>query len=142
VDPRGAAIAAGCPSRPRCGGPRGDAVDGALGTYDFCLEHPEDARLLALFRREDFLTSDLPLGLLGELDELNEPAMQAAKRLTRQIFGRADRVGVDLVLCAVIDLPYGFARRYLESGDQPPVARRTALASAVRAIVSENVRSD
>jgi AcrR family transcriptional regulator len=115
-------------------------IDGALGTYDFCLEQPEDARLLALFRREDFLTSDLPPGLLRELDHLNEPAMEAAKRLTRQIFGRTDRVGVDLVLCAVIDLPYGFARRYVESGDQPPGARRAALASAVRAI-SENVRS-
>ena len=40
-----------------------------------------------------------------------------------------------LILCAVIDLPYGFARRYLETGDRPPARRREALATAVRATI-------
>jgi hypothetical protein len=39
--------------------PLAAVVSAALGSYDFCLDHAEDARLLTLFRREDFLSADL-----------------------------------------------------------------------------------
>jgi AcrR family transcriptional regulator len=110
-------------------------VAAALGTYDFCTRHPDDARLLSLFRREDFLAAGLPAELRSEVESINDAALEAAKEAARLIFGRR-RCGVDLVLAAGVDLPYGLARPYLEAGRKPPPARRERIPHAARAILA------
>lgn len=112
-------------------------VVGALGSYDFCADHPDDARLLSLFRRQDFLTADLPAEIHTEIDEINDAALALAREVTRLLFGRASRAGVSLVLAAAVDLPYGLARPYLEAGRRPPEVRRKRIPAAVRAMLSE-----
>jgi AcrR family transcriptional regulator len=111
-------------------------VAAALGTYDFCAREPDDARLLSLFRREDFLSSDLPAELHREIEAINDSAMAAAREVARLLFGRAGRSGVDLVLAAAVDLPYGLARPYLQAGRMPPAGRRERIPAAVRAMLA------
>jgi hypothetical protein len=111
-------------------------VAAALGTYDFCTRQPDDARLLSLFRREDFLSSDLPVELHHEIKTINYGAMSTAREVARLLFGRAASSGVDLVLAAAVDLPYGLARPYLEAGRKPPVGRRERIPAAVRAMLT------
>jgi AcrR family transcriptional regulator len=112
-------------------------VSAALGTYDFCASHPEDARLLSLFRREDFLASGLPSEIRGEIESINDTALGAAKKVARLLFGPSKRSGVDLVLAAAVDLPYGLARPYLQAGRRPPTGRRERIPGAVRAILAD-----
>jgi AcrR family transcriptional regulator len=112
------------------------AVAAALGTYDFCVAEPEDARLLAVLRREDFLERELPEQLHRELRTLNDPALAGAKELARGLFGRADSASVDLVLAATVDVPYGLARPYLEASSTPPRGRRARLPDAVRTMLT------
>lgn len=52
--------------------------------------------------------------------------------LARALFGRADSRTRDLVLLAIVDMPHGFARRQIQSGQRTP-ARRERLAAAVAA---------
>jgi AcrR family transcriptional regulator len=110
-------------------------VSAALGSYDFCLDYPEDARLLALFRREDFLSADLPGELHEELLHVNDAALGAAREAAKRLFGRASRSAVDLVLAAAVDVPYGLARPYLEAQTTPPPQRRDCISGAARAIL-------
>ncbi len=117
--------------------PRPALVAAGLGTYDFCVAHPQDARLLALFSRADFLAAGLPAELDREMHELNDEVMVAVRDLCRRLFGRATREESDLVLAAAVDLPFGLARRYLEIGAQPPRARRDMVAVGVRALIAE-----
>jgi AcrR family transcriptional regulator len=113
------------------------AVEGALGTYDFCLAHPKDARLLAQFRREDFVASDLPPELYRELEALNE-AGDSNGEAAHQADLRPRRSGRDGPRAVRRRRPaLQFARRYLESGDRPSAALRAALAIAVRAMLTE-----
>jgi AcrR family transcriptional regulator len=112
-------------------------VAAALATYDFCFRRPDDARLLALFSRSDFLAAGLPGELNEELVRLNDAAMDAMRHLSRRLFGRAARRELDLVLACAVDLPYGLARRYLETGARPPSSRRAAVATGVRAMLTE-----
>lgn len=114
-------------------------IAGALGTYDFCAREPGDARLLSLFRREDFLASDLPAELHTEVEAINDPALAAAREVARRLFGRASRDGVDLVLAAAVDLPYGLARPYLAAGRKPPAGRRERIPAAVRAMLTDGL---
>lgn len=115
-------------------------VAGALGTYDFCARQPDDARLLSLFRREDFLAADLPAELHAEIERINDSALAAAREVARRLFGRASRAGVDIVLAAAVDLPYGLARPYLAAGRKPPAGRRERVPAAVRAMLTDGLR--
>ena len=118
-----------------------DALDAAVGAapsvYDFCVQHPADARLLLAFRRSDLLAGPLTDSAKEELERLNEPVHQTIASLARRLYGRAGRANADLVLMAVFDLPHGAARWPLLAGVKPPAARRTALAAAVRAALRQ-----
>jgi hypothetical protein len=98
----------------------------------------EDAVLLGSFRRADFAAADHGEQLRAELERVNEPVEEPLRELARALFGRADRTAVDLVLLALVDLPYGFARRHLDAGTMPPPARRGSLEAAVRAVLASD----
>jgi AcrR family transcriptional regulator len=118
-----------------------DALDAAIGAalsvYDFCVQHPADARLLLAFRRSDLLAAPLTDSAKEELKQLNEPVHETIASLARRLYGRAGRNKADLVLMAVFDLPHGAARRPLLAGEEPPASRRAALAAAVRAVLRQ-----
>jgi AcrR family transcriptional regulator len=109
------------------------AVAAALSVYDFCVEHPADARLLLAFRRSDLLAGPLTEQAREELERLNEPVQKAITELARRLYGRAGSSRVDLLLLALFDLPHGAVRRPLLAGQRLSPGRRTALAAAVRA---------
>jgi AcrR family transcriptional regulator len=111
-------------------------VDAALASYEFCIRRPDDARLLALFSRSDFLSTELPADLHEELVHLNNAALDAVRQLGVRLFGRAARPEVALVLACAVDLPYGLARRYLDTAARPPSSLQTAVAAGVRAMLS------
>ena len=115
--------------------PRRAAVDAALSIHDFVREHPEDARLLASFRREDLLHDATSRRLTRELDDLNRPLFDAVKELARRVFGRATTETVERTTLAVIDLPIGAMRRHLVAGTDPPARLREQLETAVRAVL-------
>lgn len=66
---------------------------------------------------------------------MNEPIEAPLGRLARRLSGRRGKAGLDLALLAVVDMPYGFAKRYLGSDATPPPERRERLATAARAVL-------
>ena len=112
------------------------AVTVVLALYDFCVADPPDAVLLASFRQADFTRLRLEPELAEDLARLNEGIEPLVDRLARACYGRADARTRDLVHLVVADLPYGLARRHLESGRRPPPSRRAAVAAAARAILT------
>jgi AcrR family transcriptional regulator len=109
----------------------------ALALYDFCLREPGEALVLATVRAEDLLERGLGAELEHELLGANAGVMPLIDRLARRCFGRADARGRDLLLLAIVDLPYGAARRHLERGSAAEAARRKALAAAVEAMLAQ-----
>ncbi|HEY1690333.1 MAG TPA: TetR/AcrR family transcriptional regulator [Solirubrobacteraceae bacterium] len=115
--------------------PAAGVIAAALALYDFCLEHREDALLLGAFRRRDLERAELPGELREELKQVNEPIERPLGELVRRLLGSKSRASLDIVLLAVVDLPYGFARRYLDGEGSPPPERRERLAAAVEAVL-------
>lgn len=117
--------------------PIASPVQAALALYDFCLANREDALLLGAFRRSDLEHAQLPEELRHELSAANEPIEAPLSRLVARLSGRRDdSAGLELALLAIVDLPFGFARRYLDGDATPPLGRREHLAVAVQALLN------
>jgi AcrR family transcriptional regulator len=112
-------------------------VGAALSVYDFCLDHPADARLLLSFRREDLAGGRLDPDQITELEHLNEPVAAVVKNLARRLYGRASRRSLDRVITAVFDLPHGAVRRPLTNREELLPQRREAVEAAVRAVIAD-----
>jgi AcrR family transcriptional regulator len=119
------------------GDPTEAAVAAALSPFDFCREHPADARLLASFGREELLGVTPEGPLADELGELNRPVERAVMQMAKRLYGSRSRRALDRTLLAVFDLPYGAARRYLLRGATLPPGLRGDLDTAVRAVIAQ-----
>ena len=111
------------------------AVGAALSVYDFCVEHPADARLLLSYGPDDLARGRIEPRQRVELERLNEPVMAVVRNLAGRLYGRASRRSVDRVLMAVFDLPHGAARRPLMNGETLSPERRDGVEAAVRAVL-------
>ncbi len=120
------------------GAPRDVCLAVALALYDHCLREPADAALLGSFRVADLLRLQLDPGLADELRRVNDPIDRLMGRLSRAVFGRADRDARDLLLLACVDLPFGAATRHVRDGARAPRRRRERLALAVAAALEES----
>ncbi len=112
-------------------------VGAGLSVYDFCVDHPADARLLLSFRPEDLAGGRLDLDQITELQSLNEPVEAVVKNLARRLYGRASRRSLDRVIMAVFDLPHGAVRRPLTNGEKLLPQRREAVEAAARAVIAD-----
>jgi AcrR family transcriptional regulator len=113
------------------------AVDAARRLVAFTRAEPEDARLLASFRREELIGGELAPELARELDALNRPLEFAIKQLSKRLYGSARGEGLRRVLLAVVDLPLAAVRRYLLLGRSVPADVDAHLERAVRAVLSQ-----
>lgn len=112
--------------------PRRAAVDAALSIFDFARQYPDDARLLASFRREDLIHRARSAGLVRRLKGLNRPLEDGLRDLTRRLFRKTTRTSVGQTMLAVIDVPMGAMRRYLLTGKEPPLWMRTQIEAMVK----------
>jgi len=87
-------------------------------TVRWTREHPVDARVLLLHRRED-LVARWPDELGEELADLNEPVVRAVRAYYTRRYGaeRADRIAG--VRFALLELPYAAVRAHLSRGSLP-----------------------
>ncbi|MDT0308692.1 TetR family transcriptional regulator [Streptomyces sp. DSM 44917] len=97
-------------------------------------EHPGEARLLLLHRRED-LVRRWPRELGEELAGLNDAVADALRGHARALYGRASKEAVERVTFALVDIPYAAVRRRLASGEPlPPTLERMAVAACRAAL--------
>jgi AcrR family transcriptional regulator len=109
----------------------GDAEAAALHTPGWCREHPAEAAMLLLHRRED-LTARWPAELGDDLEGLNA---QASAALTAFGAGHPD-LDRERLIFAVIDVPYGAVRRYLLERRSPPALVDELIVTTCRAVLS------
>lgn len=104
------------------------AVAAALSIFDFCREHPADARLLALFGREELIGVSPTGPLTDELAELNRPVQQAVLGMAKRLYGNRTRRALDRTWPAVFDL-VAQVHSLSSAGFEPGRARNRCLTS-------------
>lgn len=96
------------------------ALGAALYNVAWTREHPNEARVLLLYRRED-LASRWPEELGEELAALNDEVQRAVRAHAIRRYGeRSSPEALRRVVFALIDVPYAAGRRHLINGEAPP----------------------
>jgi AcrR family transcriptional regulator len=113
-------------------------LDAALFTPRWVRQHPKDARVLILHRREDVVSDDWPVPVRYRADALGGELSRGLRNFTRKVFGTTNRTALRKTTLAVVDVPYAAVRRHIAVGEAPPAMLDELIANAYRAIMAED----
>ena len=97
----------------------------------------EGARIMLLYRREDFLGDGWPPEMTAEAERLGKQVSDRLADITRRLFGRNTAAARHIATFAILDLPFSAVRRFVAAGEAPPALVdqlvSTAYATAIKA---------
>ena len=133
----------------RLAGPVPPAAGQAAGLYmaQRVRENPDEARLLLLHRREDFVDRGWPVKLRRRAEGLQQQVEAELRAFSQRLCGRADARTVRVVSYAVVEAPLAAVRRHVVANESPPPyvdeLIRVTYDAALRLLgVSERTASD
>jgi AcrR family transcriptional regulator len=83
-------------------------------------EHPREARLLLLHRREDFVDRGWPPALRRRAEQLGRQVEGELQAFSRRLCGQDDARTVRIVTYAVLEAPLAAVRRHVAAKEHPP----------------------
>jgi AcrR family transcriptional regulator len=98
----------------------GDGLKAALHTPAWVRDHPDEARLLLLYDRKDFLQGEWPRELRERVTEMTRRIEAGSRRWARVIFGKDGHDEVRLAQFLISELPVAVVRQHLLRGERPP----------------------
>jgi AcrR family transcriptional regulator len=106
----------------RLGGPRPRQAGLAAALYmaQRVREQPQEARLLLLHRREDFVDRGWPGAMRRRAEQLGQQVESELRAFTRRLCGREDARSVRSVAYAVVEAPFAAVRRHVAANESPP----------------------
>jgi AcrR family transcriptional regulator len=117
--------------------------DAAQAARDAALSLPrsvradfEGARILLLYRREDFLSGGWPPEMTAEAARLGQQVADTLSRITRRLFGGDGKSYRLTTTFAVLDVPFAAVRRHVAANQRPPAQVDALIIAAVDAILS------
>jgi len=117
-----------------------DAEDGlaaALHTPTWAREHLDEARLLLVFEREDFVAGAWPEGLRERVAEMNRLMENGALRRAHAVFGRDGPEERRLAQFLIAEVPVAAVRQHLKRREPPPPIVDRLIATTYQAIVAD-----
>jgi AcrR family transcriptional regulator len=97
----------------------------------------EGARIMLLYRREDFLSDGWPPAMKAEAERLGAQVIECLGLMTRRLFGRNTAAARQVTTFATLDLPFSAVRRYVARGEPPPKQLDALIERAYRAITDD-----
>jgi AcrR family transcriptional regulator len=114
------------------------AVHAALYMPGWVRGHMNEARLLLLHRREHFVSGEWPDELVQRADALKGQMVQALKAYSRRRFGTVSRSRLERSRFAMLDVPFGAVKPYVQEAKPPPRLIDELIEQTVRAVLGEN----
>jgi AcrR family transcriptional regulator len=115
----------------------GDGLKAALHTPAWVRKHPDQARLLLLYDRKDFLHGEWPQDLRERVADMTRRMESASKQWARAIFGKDGRDEVRLAQFLVSELPVAVVRQHLVRGERPPPLVDRIIRAAYGAVLAD-----
>src|SRR5579871_3504464 len=115
----------------------GDGLAAALHTPAWVRQHPDNARLLLLYDRKDFMQGEWPRELRDRVVEMTERMEMGSRRWARAIFGRDGRDEIRLAQFLISELPVTTVRQHLLRGERPPPLVDRIITATYRAVLAE-----
>lgn len=113
----------------------GNGLAAALHTPAWAREHLDDARLLLLYNRRDFVQGDWPPTLKSGVADQAKRFAACLKSFARLAFGRAGPDQLRRATFVLAEVPIAAVKGHLERREPPPLLADELIATTYRAIV-------
>lgn len=113
----------------------GDGLAAALHTPSWARRHLDDARLLLLYSRHDFVQGEWPAALKRGVHEQAERFEACLASFARAAFGRAGPTQIRRATFVLAEVPIAAIKSYLERREPPPPLADELITTTYRAIV-------
>lgn len=94
------------------------------------------ARILLLYRREDFVGGGWPAEMSSEATRLGRQIRDALDDITRRLFGRLTPSARTTASFAVLQVPYAAVRQHVVANESPPSLVDELIATAYEAVIA------
>ena len=115
----------------------GDGLRAALHTPGWVRAHPDQARLLLLYDRRDFVLGEWPEELRERVVEMTKRMEAGSLRRARVIFGEGGGEEVRLAQFLISEVPVAAVRQHLVRGERPPPLVDRLIRTTYRAVVAD-----
>lgn len=114
-------------------------VDGAVEAARYMVawtrQHPLEARLLLLHRRQDFVSGAWPEDLATRASALEPQLGSALRAFAQRAFGRADAGTMARLRYALLDAPFGGIKPYVQARKALPAVLDELVTITARAVL-------
>ncbi len=114
--------------------------DGLAATL-FCMEwvrnHPNESRVMLLYRVDDLTSGEWPKDLQKRARQLYRNLRDGVAAFTKKQFGSAARENIDRTLFAIHDAPMGILRRYMLENEMPPESIAVLIRETYKALIEK-----
>jgi AcrR family transcriptional regulator len=114
-----------------------DGLRAALHTPFWARRHLDEARLLLLYHREDFVQGDWPRTLLDKLAEQGRRGEARLRKLARDTFGRAGPGEIRRARFVLSEVPVAAVRQHLIRREPPPKIVDELIRTTWHAVIEE-----
>jgi AcrR family transcriptional regulator len=118
----------------------GDGLAAALHTPRWARQHLDDARLLLLYSRHDFVQGDWPAALKSGVREQARRFEGCLASFARVAFGRTGPANLQRATFVLAGVPLAAVKPYLERREPPPALADELIAATYHAIVEAGRR--
>src|SRR3974377_1436383 len=118
----------------------GDGLAAALHTPRWVRQHLDDARLLMLYSRHDFIQGDWPASLKSGVAEQAQRFEMCVQKFARDELGRAGGAEVRCASFVLVEVPLAAVKQHLQRREPPPALVDDLIATTYSAIVSSAKR--
>lgn len=116
-----------------------DGLGATLSCLEWVRRHPDEARIMLLYRLHDLMSGQWPQDLQKRARRLDQDLHEAVSAFTKRQFGSVTKENVDRVIFAIYDAPIGIIRRYLRDNKIPPATVNELIRETYEAVI-ENAK--
>jgi len=114
--------------------------DGRQATI-FCMEwvrdHPNEARVMLLYRLDDLAFGDWPKDMQKHAQRLSKELREGIAAFAKKQFGKVSAEYIDRTIYALHDAPMGILRRYMQDNKMPPKSVANLILETYDAIIEK-----
>ncbi|HXA22714.1 MAG TPA: helix-turn-helix domain-containing protein [Acetobacteraceae bacterium] len=119
----------------------GDGLRAALHTPAWARAHLDEARLLLLYHRDDFVQGEWPEELRERVAAMTEGMRSGAERFARLVFGHDGEEEIHIGLFLLAEVPVAAVRAHLLRREPPPPLVDRLIRVTYRAVVADYRRT-
>jgi AcrR family transcriptional regulator len=114
-----------------------DGLRATLSSLQWVRTHPNEARIMLLYRIYDLTSGKWPDDLQKRARRLAKEMQDGILAFTEKQFGRVTKENTDRAIFAISDAPIGIMRRYLRDNKVPPESVNELIRATYKAVIEK-----